>query len=43
MISPEKDKVELVIDAESNYAQLNKKKSAELLEILTNEKFSDLK
>jgi hypothetical protein len=34
-ISPNKDQVELVIDAESKYVQLDKNKSAELIEILT--------
>ncbi|WML58667.1 hypothetical protein [Neobacillus sp. PS2-9] len=34
-ISPQKDQVELVIDAESKYVQLDKNKSAELIEILT--------
>jgi len=42
-ISPNKDKIELVIDAESKYAQLDKKKSAELFEILTGGKLSELK
>ncbi|MGG3563270.1 hypothetical protein ABES03_16895 [Neobacillus rhizosphaerae] len=42
-ISPKKDQVELVIDAESKYVQLDKNKSAELFEILTNGKLSDLK
>ncbi|MER2058030.1 MAG: hypothetical protein ABTA16_04350 [Niallia sp.] len=42
-ISPNKDKVELVIDAESKYAQLDKNKSALLFEIITGEKLSDLK
>lgn len=42
-ISPNKDKVELVIDAESKYIQLDKSKSAELFEILTGGKLSDLK
>ncbi|UOE57345.1 hypothetical protein LIT38_10315 [Bacillus sp. CMF12] len=41
-ISPNKDKVELVIDAESKYVQLDKNKSAELFEILTGGKLSDL-
>lgn len=40
-ISPNKDKVELVIDAESKYAQLDKNKSAILFEILTGEKLSE--
>ncbi|KEZ47766.1 hypothetical protein [Metabacillus indicus] len=34
-ISPDKDRVELVIDAESKYAQLNKKDSAVVIEIVT--------
>ncbi|WP_223556736.1 MULTISPECIES: hypothetical protein [Lysinibacillus] len=42
-ISPNKDKVELVIDAQSKYSQLDKKKSGELFEILTGEKLADLK
>ncbi|MBY0149194.1 hypothetical protein H0184_25480 [Neobacillus niacini] len=42
-ISPNKDKVELVIDAESKYAQLDNKKSAILYELITEEKLSDLK
>lgn len=42
-ISPNKDKVELVIDAESKYVQLDKKKSAVLYELITGEKLSDLK
>lgn len=40
-ISPNKDKVEIVIDAESKYTQLDKSKSAELFEILTGEKLSE--
>ncbi len=42
-ISPNRDKVELVIDAESKYAQLDKNKSAILFEIITGENLSDLK
>ena len=42
-ISPNKDKVELVIDAESKYVQLDTGKSAELFEILTGGKLSDIK
>jgi hypothetical protein len=42
-ISPNKDKVELVIGVESKYAQLEKNKSAELFEIITGEKLSELK
>lgn len=34
-ISPNKDRVELVIDAESKYTQLNKKDSAVVIEIVT--------
>jgi hypothetical protein len=39
-ISPNNEQVELVIDIGSKYVQLNKKKSAELLEILTDKKLS---
>jgi hypothetical protein len=42
-IGPNKDSVELVIDAENKYIQLDKDKSAELFEILTGENISDLK
>jgi hypothetical protein len=42
-LSPNKDQVELVIDAESKYAQLDKNKSAILFEIITGEKLPDLK
>jgi hypothetical protein len=42
-ISPNNDQVELVIDIESKYVQLNKNKSAELFELLTGEKLSDVK
>ncbi|MEW9097334.1 MAG: hypothetical protein AB2417_19855 [Clostridiaceae bacterium] len=42
-ISPNNDKVELVIDSESKYVQLDKNKSAKLFEILTGGKLSDLK
>jgi len=42
-ISPKKDKVELVIDTKSKYVQLDAHKSAELFEILTSEKLSNLK
>lgn len=41
-ISPNKDKVELVIDAESKYSQLNEEDSAALFEILTEEKLSEI-
>ena len=37
-ISPNKDKVELAIEGESKYAQLNKSKSAKLFELITEEK-----
>ncbi|MCM3690879.1 hypothetical protein [Neobacillus niacini] len=42
-ISPNKDRVELVIDAESKYTQLDKETSAVLYELITEEKLSDLK
>ncbi|MFT4417255.1 hypothetical protein ACLM5H_25840 [Fredinandcohnia humi] len=42
-ISPNKDKVELVIDAESKYTQLDVNESAELFEIVTSGKLSELK
>ena len=42
-VSPNKDKVELVINAESKYVQLDTAKSAELFEILTGGKLSELK
>ena len=42
-ISPNNGTVELVISASSKYIQLDKNKSAELIEILTGEKLSDLK
>jgi hypothetical protein len=42
-LSPNKDQVELVIDAESKYAQLDKNKSAILFEIITAKKLPDLK
>jgi len=41
-ISPNKDKVELVIDALSEYSQLNEEDSAVLFEILTGKKLFDL-
>lgn len=40
-ISPNKENVELVIDVDNKYAQLNKKKSAELFKILTGEKLTN--
>lgn len=40
-ISPNKDKVELVIDAESKYIQLDKNKSEELFKILTSKELSE--
>jgi hypothetical protein len=42
-VSPNKDKVEIVIDAESKYTQLNEKDSAVLFGILTGEDLSDFK
>ena len=42
-ISPNKDKIELVMQGAGKYVQLNKSKSAELFEIVTGEKLSDLK
>ena len=40
-ISPNKDKVELVIEGESKYVQLTESKSAELFEAITGEKLSE--
>ena len=42
-ISPNMDKVELVLDTEHKYVQLDKSKSAELFKILTGKELSDLK
>jgi hypothetical protein len=42
-ISPNKDRVELVIDAESKYTQLDKETAAVLYELITEAKLSDLK
>jgi hypothetical protein len=42
-ISPNSEQLELVIDIESKYVQLNKNKSSELFEILTGKKLSDIK
>lgn len=42
-ISPNKDKVELVIHAESKYTQLNTKDSAVLFEVITGEDLTGLK
>ncbi|HZG12523.1 MAG TPA: hypothetical protein VEZ91_11060 [Kurthia gibsonii] len=42
-ISPNNDNVELVIDAESKYIKLDGNNSAELFEILTGEKLSEVK
>jgi hypothetical protein len=42
-ISPNKDRVELVIDAESKYTQLDKETAAVLYELITEVKLSDLK
>jgi hypothetical protein len=41
-ISPNKDKVELIIDAESKYFQLNEEGSAVLFEILTGGNLSEV-
>lgn len=41
-ISPNKDKVELVIDSKGKYIQLNKEKSAELFEIIIGKKLNDI-
>ena len=41
-ISPNKDKVELVVQGESKYGQLSKSTSAELFELLTGEKLADV-
>ena len=41
-ISPNKDKIELVMQGESKYVQLTKEKSAELFEIITGSQLSDL-
>lgn len=41
-VSPKKDKLELGIYSQNKYAQLDKNKSAELFEILTGEKLSEL-
>ena len=40
-ISPNKDKVELVIEGESKYVQLNNEKSAELFEIIIGKNLAD--
>ena len=42
-VSPNKDKVELVINAESKYVQLDTGNSAELFELLTGGKLSEIK
>lgn len=42
-ISPNKDKVEIVLDVESKYVQLDKDSSTELFEILTGQKLTNLK
>jgi hypothetical protein len=42
-ISPNNEQVELVIDIESKYVQLNKNNSIELFQILTGKKLSDIK
>lgn len=40
-ISPNKDKVELIVVGESKYAQLNKSKSAKLFELITGGKLTN--
>lgn len=40
-ISPNKDKIELVIENESKYIQLNKEKSEELFKIITGKNFNE--
>ncbi|MFD3158684.1 hypothetical protein ACFIJ5_17890 (plasmid) [Haloimpatiens sp. FM7330] len=40
-ISPNKDKIELVIESESKYVQLNEEKSKELFEIITGKKLNE--
>jgi hypothetical protein len=42
-ISPNNEQIELVIDIESKYVQLNKNNSAELFKILTGKKLLDVK
>lgn len=39
-ISPNKDKIELVIDSETKYVQLSKEKSEELFKLITGKKLS---
>lgn len=41
-ISPNKDKVELVIEGEGKYVQLNKEKSAKLFEIIIGKKLTEM-
>lgn len=41
-ISPNKDKIEIVIDSESKYVQLNKEKSSELFKIITGKKLHEV-
>jgi hypothetical protein len=41
-ISPNKDKVELVVSNESKYVQLSKEKSAELFKIIAGKKLDDV-
>jgi hypothetical protein len=41
-ISPNKDKIELVIDGESKYVQLSKEKSEELFKIITGKNLSEV-
>jgi hypothetical protein len=40
-ISPNKDKIELIIDSESKYIQLNKEKSVELFKMITGRKLNE--
>lgn len=42
-ISPSNEKIELLIDSEVKYAQLDKEKSEELFELLTEKNLSDTK
>jgi hypothetical protein len=42
-ISPDNEKVELVIESDSKYIQLNKGDSAELFEIISGEELSNIK
>ncbi|EOD00705.1 hypothetical protein L21TH_1306 [Caldisalinibacter kiritimatiensis] len=42
-ISPNKDKIELVIESKSKYIQLNKEKSIELFKIIVGKKLTEIK